>query len=61
MARLAIVPLSVFLLVAAPYYGFSLPATIERYAISVWGIGESRLESLLAFWNMPFSMLSGGD
>jgi hypothetical protein len=61
LARLAGVPLAVVLLVALPYYGFSLPATIERYASSVWGVGESRVDSLLAFWNMPFSTLLGGD
>ncbi len=59
--RLAMVPVGVFLLVAVPYYGFSLPATIERYAVSVWGVGESRIESLMAFWNMPLSTLLGGD
>ncbi len=61
MAQLAVVPLMVFLLVAAPYYWHSLPATIERYATNVWGVGESRFESLAAFWDMPFSTLLGGD
>src|SRR5207344_3293135 len=43
------------------YYAVTLPSTIERYTTSVWGIGESRVDSLLAFWNMPFNVLLGGD
>jgi hypothetical protein len=61
LARLALVPLGVFLLLALPYYAVTLPATLERYQYNVWGIGEDRVESLLAFWNMPLSVLLGGD
>ena len=61
LLRLAAVPLAVFLLIALPYYVETLPSTIERYRTSVWGVGESRVESLLAFWNMPFNVLLGGD
>lgn len=61
LGRLAIVPVGVFLLLALPYYAATLPITIHRYQTSVWGVGESRLESLLAFWWMPGSVLLGGD
>jgi hypothetical protein len=61
LCRLMIVPLGIFLLIALPYYAVTLPSTIERYRTSVWGVGESRVESLLAFWNMPFNVLLGGD
>ena len=61
LVRLAVVPVAVFLLIALPYYAATLPMTIERYRTSVWGVGESRVESLLAFWNMPFNVLLGGD
>lgn len=61
LARLAALPLAAFLAVAAPYYAFSLPATLQRYAMTVWGVGEGRVESLLAFWDMPYSTLFGGD
>jgi hypothetical protein len=61
LVRLATPPLAIFLLIALPYYAATLPLTIERYRTSVWGVGESRVESLLAFWNMPFNVLLGGD
>jgi hypothetical protein len=61
LARLGVVPVGVFLLVTMPYYALTLPSTMERYSTSVWGVGESRFESLLAFWNMPFNVLFGGD
>jgi hypothetical protein len=61
LARLGLVPVTTFAILAVPYYAATLPLTIERYSTSVWGIGESRLESLLAFWNMPFNVLLGGD
>jgi hypothetical protein len=61
LVRLALVPLATFVILAVPYYAATLPLTIERYSTSVWGVGESRLESLLAFWNMPFNVLLGGD
>jgi hypothetical protein len=61
LARLGLVPVATFAILAVPYYMATLPLTIERYSTSVWGIGESRLESLLAFWNMPFNVLLGGD
>jgi len=61
LVRLATLPLGVFVLLAVPYYAITLPLTIERYRTSVWGIGESRVESLLAFWSMPVSVLLGGD
>ena len=61
LVRLAIVPVVVFLLLALPYYAVTLPSTFERYTTSVWGVGEGRVESLLAFWNMPFNVLLGGD
>lgn len=61
LLRLAAVPVTVFLLIAVPYYAATLSGTISRYTETVWGIGESRVESLLAFWNMPFNVLLGGD
>ena len=61
LLRLAVVPLVVFLLLVLPYYALTLPSTIGRYSVSVWGIGESRVESVRAFWNMPFNVLLGGD
>ena len=61
LLRLAAVPVAIFLLIVVPYYAVTLPGTIVRYAETVWGIGESRVESLLAFWNMPFNVLLGGD
>jgi hypothetical protein len=61
LGRLALAPVVVFLLLALPYYGATLPQTIVRYATSVWGIGESRLESIAAWWWMPASVLLGGD
>ena len=61
LLRLAVVPLVVFLLLVLPYYALTLPSTIGRYSASVWGIGESRVESVRAFWNMPFNVLLGGD
>ncbi|HZO24406.1 MAG TPA: hypothetical protein VFH48_00255 [Chloroflexota bacterium] len=61
LARFAVVPIGVFLAIALPYYAETLPMTIERYRTNVWGVGESRVESLLAFWNMPLNVLLGGD
>jgi hypothetical protein len=61
LARLALLPLAVFLLLALPYYGLTLEPTIWRFTSSVWGVGEDRVESLLAFWSMPASVLLGGD
>src|SRR5262249_31380829 len=61
LVRLAIAPLAVFLLLGLPYYAATLPQTILRYETSVWGVGESRVESILAFWYMPVSVLFGGD
>jgi hypothetical protein len=61
LVRLGLVPMATFAILAVPYYVVTLPLTIERYSTSVWGVGESRLESLLAFWNMPFNVLLGGD
>jgi hypothetical protein len=61
LVRLAAVPLVVFLLLAVPYYAATLPQTLLRYETSVWGVGESRLESLQAWWWMPASVLHGGD
>jgi hypothetical protein len=61
LMRLAAVPLLVFILVVIPYFAVTTEMTLERYSLSVWGIGEDRLASLAAFWNMPASVLLGGD
>ncbi|MGE3271733.1 MAG: hypothetical protein AB7P40_23475, partial [Chloroflexota bacterium] len=61
LVRIAVIPLLVFLAIAVPYYAVTIQMTIQRYTSSVWGIGESRLESLRAFWMMPASVLLGGD
>jgi hypothetical protein len=61
LVKLAVIPLAIFLLIVLPYYAETLPSTLERYRTSVWGVGESRVESLIAFWNMPFNVLLGGD
>ena len=57
----AALPLAAFLALAAPYYALTLPQTIQRYRGVVWGIGEDRLASLLAFGDAPIAVLLGGD
>jgi hypothetical protein len=61
LVRLAVIPVVVFALLALPYFARTLSLTILRYQTSVWGVGEDRAESLMAFWWMPASVLLGGD
>ena len=61
LLRLGAVPIVVCTAIVVPYYAVTLPGTIGRYTVTVWGVGEGRVESLLAFWNMPFNVLLGGD
>ena len=61
LLRLGSLPVSVFLAFAVPYYALTLPHTLERYRSVVWGIGEDRLASLLAFGDAPVAVLLGGD
>lgn len=61
LARIATLPLGVFLLFAVPYYGLTLQQTLRRYSEVVWGIGEDRVASLRAFADAPLSVLLGGD
>ena len=61
LLRLAWMPLAVFTLIALPYYAITFQMTLARYTTSVWGIGENRLESFVAWWYVPASILLGGD
>ena len=53
------------LLVAAPmvgaYYWINYDLILDRYTTTVWGVGEDRLGSLLAWWASPWHVLMGAD
>ena len=61
LMRLAALPVAVFLAIAGPYYALTLSQTIQRYRGVVWGVGEDRVASLLAFGDAPLAVLLGGD
>jgi hypothetical protein len=61
LVKLGVVPVGIFLLMALPYYANTIALTIARYQQSVWGVGEDRVASLLAWWWMPVNVLLGGD
>jgi hypothetical protein len=58
--RLGWRPLLVLVVVAAPFYLATFEMTRFRYSHVVWGVGESRLESFLAWWSAPLDVFLAG-